>query len=401
MRADLDRLPRMRRLWFRLRLGTTVSAAADNRLGWDSLFKALGSLGGLAALTYLIGLMPYWIRLSSVGYPADVALQVANQQQILQQGLSPALIWTAITGSSAVILLCSLSTVRSLRIWWISLPVLASLVAVLGFTPLWRIFGFVVGMFLAVACGVLYVRIRGKLGVPRLALIAILAAAIGVCFYQVGEGLTIEEVLVTPPVNDASVGTFIPYFGEQNGYVYLGEPFVSHTTGAQMFTFRIITCRRDSLNLTFVPASEELVNPITRNPWSVLAGIARPAAASHATPTKTEYPSYAACGTPATFHASSANNAGVIPVPAAGIYTYSLSTPPCNLTSTLGPRTPALRLVSDNGEVEYLAVPQGNVYLTPGNWTGTYVARTVSRLPSATDEICAGQSWSLALTVSS
>ena len=384
-----------------MRVETTVSTADDKRLGWGSLLKALGSLGGLAALTYLIGLVPYWIRLSSVGYPADVALQVANQQQILQQGLSPALIWTAITAASAVILVCSLSTVRSLQLWWISLPVLAALVAILGFTPLWRIFGFVVGMFLAVVCGVLYVRLRGSLGVPRLALMAILAAAVGVCFYQVGEGMTIEEVLVTPPVNDASVGTFIPYFGEENGYVYLGEPFVSRTTGRQMFSFRIITCRRDSLNLTFVPTSEELVNPITRNPWSVLAGIARPAAASHATPTKTEYPSYAACGTPATFHASSASNGGVIPVPDAGTYTYGVSTPPCNQTSTLGPRTPELRLVSDSGEVEYLAGSQGNVYLTPGNWTGAYVARTAPSLPSAPDEICAVQSWSLALTVSS
>jgi hypothetical protein len=110
VRAALDRVLRFGRLGFRVRVETNVSTADDKRLGWGSLFKALGSLGGLAALTYLIGLVPYWIRLSSVGYPADVALQVANQQQILQQGLGPALIWTAITAASAVILLCSLST---------------------------------------------------------------------------------------------------------------------------------------------------------------------------------------------------------------------------------------------------------------------------------------------------
>jgi hypothetical protein len=101
----------------------------------------------------------------------------------------------------------------------------------------------------------------------------------------------------------------------------------------------------------------------------------------------------------ATFHASSASSAGVFPAADPGTYTYRVSTPPCDLTSTAGATMPLLRLASDGGQVEYLVGPLGSVYPNAGNWTGTYVARTTPERPSVTDQICPVQAWSLFLTV--
>jgi hypothetical protein len=401
---------------------------------WGLILRAAGGIGGFAALIYIIGYVPYWIRLASLGFPADVALRVASQAQILRQGFPAATTWLEISLAGACLLwisrwprlpvphhlLQALSRVRSLSrkirdpaassdaiptdavedrwqqvsLGWATLPLVGILIVIVARAPgMWRIFGFLVGMFLASACGLLYLRMRPDAKAPGLMLISIIAASVGVCLYQVGEPLIVENVLVTPPINDAAVGP-LPYFGDDDGFVYIAEPTSDGRNGRVVYSRGIVACRRDSLSLTFVPNSDPITLLKPRSPWDVLWSFEPPNDIRSGTITKTEG-NFAACDTPAGVKWSSDRDAGVIAIGVSGIYHYINVKLVCDIL-TINPNDTGVRLSDGAGDSSYLS-GIGSVYLTPGNWTGTAVFNDDAAAPSGSDQSCGVQSWSLSL----
>lgn len=181
--------------------------------------------------------------------------------------------------------------------WRIVVPAAGLVVIATGFTTLWPVFAFAVGILLTVGLGLLYFRLRALGGLTAVVLIAVLSGSFGVCLFQVGEPVHLDSVVVPPPVSDDTATTAYPYFGEDDGYVFLAEVFHA-ANGDELFSRRILTCQRASLSLTFVPASQFLFLRVQRTPWEVLLNIdtpSYPSSAPAAVGQKTRFARYASC----------------------------------------------------------------------------------------------------------
>jgi hypothetical protein len=62
-------------------------AKSDAPAAWEIAIQIVGTAAGFAAFVYLIGAMTVWVRLTTAGYPADVALESMSKTRVAAIGL--------------------------------------------------------------------------------------------------------------------------------------------------------------------------------------------------------------------------------------------------------------------------------------------------------------------------
>ena len=315
-------------------------ASENNAPGkaWDRLIDILGVTTGIAALIYLVGATTVWLRLSTTGYPTDLAIERYSSTHLLGIGLRGVLtvaglvllpglaaltyvsvrswvrrrwpkrrplwlkilVWTcAVTGCVAIlvgawvaswkvglaVLIVELGTLVTVlakppEVTWIVGLLVSVAVIAIAVAGTWRGVGLAVAAVIALTA-MRYCSASDNLSRGRIAVLLAglgLAAGVAAVAWQVEGTLGVPAVVID--LDDSAVidleeevlSCKFPYFGQTDGFVYLGEIRLEPGAGSAaepcnhvFYTKAILEIPRGDVSLRFVD-EQSLLRDVP-SPW--------------------------------------------------------------------------------------------------------------------------------------
>lgn len=285
----------------RVAMAGSESSANRSRV-WDGVIAVAGATVGLATIIYFVGAVTVWVRLTSARVPPDVAIAHQSRSELISLGVRGVL---AVTATILVLALvayliilvgaylryrwrlhrgletvpprnlfhASRSAVRELKLGHFRILALIGIGLVVGTSFInWRVFGIVVALVVVIAVTLRYLhRYSVRRRKPSLAqtMAVIVAAAAAAVAWQANEKIYVQTVIVDPPPKPFLKNVPIPYFGETDKYVYLGDIDRVTQSASNEFDWRykhgIIEISRDEVELIFVYQQGDL-NPNLDSP---------------------------------------------------------------------------------------------------------------------------------------